>query len=69
MTCQELIDFSLTFPAAYEDYPFDSIADAGAWTVMRHRTNKKKIVGADIRQGRRRQRLEIRTGYFLGITN
>ncbi|MDR2670888.1 MAG: MmcQ/YjbR family DNA-binding protein, partial [Oscillospiraceae bacterium] len=41
MTRQELIDFCLTFPAAYEDYPFDDIADAGAWTVMRHRTNKK----------------------------
>jgi len=43
MTRQELIDFCLSFPAAYEDYPFDSIADAGAWTVMRHRTNKKSF--------------------------
>ena len=32
MTRQELIDFCLTFPAAYEDYPFDDIVDAGAWT-------------------------------------
>jgi len=43
MTRQELIDFCLTFPDAYEDYPFDNIADAGAWTVMRHRTNKKSF--------------------------
>lgn len=43
MTRQELIDFCLTFPVAYEDYPFDGIADAGAWTVMRHRINKKSF--------------------------
>ncbi len=27
MTHQNIIDFCLTFPAAYEDYPFDSITD------------------------------------------
>ena len=43
MTRREIIGFCLTFPAAYEDYPFDSIADAGAWSVMRHRTNKKSF--------------------------
>ena len=43
MTRQELIDFCLTFPAAYEDYPFDDIADPGAWTVMRHKSNKKSF--------------------------
>lgn len=43
MTRQDLIDFCLTFPAAYEDYPFDDIAVAGAWTVMRHRANKKSF--------------------------
>jgi len=41
MTRRELIDYCLTFPAAYEDYPFDDVADENAWTVMRHRTNKK----------------------------
>ena len=40
MNRQELIAYCLTFPAAYEDYPFDSITDAGAWTVMRHKANK-----------------------------
>ncbi|HWQ51727.1 MAG TPA: MmcQ/YjbR family DNA-binding protein [Terriglobales bacterium] len=43
MTRQELINHCLTFPAAYEDYPFDDAADAGAWTVMRHRANKKSF--------------------------
>jgi predicted DNA-binding protein (MmcQ/YjbR family) len=43
MTRRELIDFCLTFPAAYEDYPFDGVADAGTWTVMRHRTNRKSF--------------------------
>ena len=43
MTRKDLIDFCLTFPAAYEDYPFDDVADDGAWTVMRHRTNKKSF--------------------------
>ena len=43
MTRQELIDFCLTLPASYEDYPFDDIIDADAWTVMRHRTNRKSF--------------------------
>lgn len=43
MTRQELIDFCLTFPSVYEDYPFDNIADAAAWTIMRHGTNKKSF--------------------------
>ena len=40
-TRQELIDYCLSFPLAYEDYPFDDFAGDGAWTVMRHQTNKK----------------------------
>jgi len=43
MTWQEIIDFCLTFPAAYEDYPFDHIDTSGRWTLMRHRTNKKSF--------------------------
>ena len=43
MNRQELVDFCLTFPAAYEDYPFDDITDPGKWTVMRHRTNRKSF--------------------------
>jgi len=34
MTRQEIICYCLSLPLAYEDYPFDNIADAGAWTVM-----------------------------------
>jgi len=43
MARQQLIDFCLTFPAAYEDYPFDDIVDARAWTIMRHHANKKSF--------------------------
>ena len=52
MTRQELIDFCLTFPAVYEDYPFDDIIDAGAWTVMRHRTNRKGFAHIYERNGK-----------------
>ena len=40
-TRQELIDYCLSFPLAYEDYPFDDIADDNRWAVMRHKANKK----------------------------
>ena len=43
MTRREIIDYCMTFPAAYEDYPFDGIADPGTWTVMRHQANKKSF--------------------------
>lgn len=36
MNKRELIEYCLTFPAAYEDYPFDA-----EWAVMRHGGNKK----------------------------
>ncbi|MDR0381694.1 MAG: MmcQ/YjbR family DNA-binding protein [Oscillospiraceae bacterium] len=52
MTRQEIIDYCLTFPAAYEDYPFDSIADPGAWAVMRHRTNRKSFALVYERNGK-----------------
>jgi hypothetical protein len=29
MTRRELIDFRLTFPAAYADYPFEDLAGSG----------------------------------------
>lgn len=37
MNRQELIALCLTYPDAYEDYPFDDIN----WTVIRHRVNRK----------------------------
>jgi predicted DNA-binding protein (MmcQ/YjbR family) len=43
MTRHEIIDFCLTFPFSYEDYPFDLIVDEHAWTVMRHQANKKSF--------------------------
>jgi predicted DNA-binding protein (MmcQ/YjbR family) len=42
-TRRELIDYCLTFPFAYEDYPFDELVDENATTVMRHRANKKSF--------------------------
>ncbi len=42
MTRRDLIGYCLTYPDAYEDYPFDDGPDIhGAWTVMRHRLNQK----------------------------
>lgn len=41
MTRQKIIDYCLTFPGAYEDYPFDDIIVDSAWTSMRHHSNKK----------------------------
>lgn len=52
MTRRELIEYCLTLPAAYEDYPFDDITDAGAWTVMRHRTNRKGFAHIYKRNGK-----------------
>ena len=52
MTRRELIDYCLTFPSAYEDYPFDDVADENAWTVMRHRINKKGFAFIYERNGR-----------------
>lgn len=36
MTRRQLIDLCLTFPGAYEDYPFDE-----NWAVIRHGAGKK----------------------------
>lgn len=52
MTRQEIIDFCLTLPAAYEDYPFDNITESGKWTVMRHRANKKSFASIYERNGK-----------------
>jgi predicted DNA-binding protein (MmcQ/YjbR family) len=41
MIRRELIDYCLTLPDAYEDYPFDDIINERAWTVMRHREGRK----------------------------
>jgi len=55
MTKQELIDYCLTFPAAYEDYPFGgqvAHSDDGTWTVMRHDANKKSFAHIYNRNGK-----------------
>ncbi len=44
LTKKDLIDYCLTFPGAYEDYPFDKDSSAAnAWTVMRHSKSKKSF--------------------------
>lgn len=52
MTRKEIIDYCLTFPSAYEDYPFSDIKDIGIWTVMRHGSNKKTFAQIYERHGR-----------------
>lgn len=52
MTRKEIIDFCLTFPGAYEDYPFDDVIDESAWTSMRHRANKKCFAFISVWNGR-----------------
>lgn len=44
MTRRELIDYCLTYPDAYEDYPFDDASNAeDAWAVLRHRRSRKSF--------------------------
>ena len=52
MTRKELIDFCLSFPAVYEDYPFEALGAGSQWAAMRHRTNKKTFVFINNRNGR-----------------
>jgi predicted DNA-binding protein (MmcQ/YjbR family) len=52
MTRRELIEYCLTMPLAYEDYPFDGVTDEGVWTVMRHTANKKSFALIYERNGR-----------------
>ncbi|MCL1879970.1 MAG: hypothetical protein FWF71_05045 [Actinomycetia bacterium] len=44
MTRQDIIDYCLTLPLAYEDYPFDAVADDNACAVMRHQGNKNEEI-------------------------
>lgn len=40
---KEWIAYCLTFPGAYEDYPFGEDSAGNMWTVMRHSKNKKSF--------------------------
>lgn len=46
-TRRELADYCLTFPGAYEDYPFGD----DSWLAVRHRGNKKTFAFIYIRDG------------------
>jgi predicted DNA-binding protein (MmcQ/YjbR family) len=52
MTRRELIDYCLTLPGVYEDYPFEDVADESAWAAMRHGSNKKCFAFITVRNGR-----------------
>ena len=48
----EWIEYCLTYPDAYEDYPFDDEPGSPeAWTVMRHRLNNKSFALLYDREG------------------
>jgi len=53
MTKRELINICLELEGAYEDYPFDLLTDTpDAWTVMRHKGNRKGFAHIYERGGR-----------------
>ena len=43
ITRRQIIEYCLTLPQVYEDYPFDEVVDEHATTVMRHGANKKSF--------------------------
>ena len=43
MNRRELIDFCLTYPDTYEDYPFDPLPDENATAVIRHKNNRRSF--------------------------
>ncbi|MBC8547389.1 MmcQ/YjbR family DNA-binding protein [Clostridiaceae bacterium NSJ-31] len=51
MTRRELIEYCMSKPGAYEDYPFDKLNDGTSWTVMRHSGNRKTFALIFERQG------------------
>ena len=51
MTRQEIIDYCLTYPSVYEDYPFDDPSEPGSWTLMRHKLNRKSFAQIYVRDG------------------
>lgn len=64
LTKRELIDYCLTFPGAYEDYPFDEdSAAADAWAVLRHRGSHKSFALIYERGGRLRINLKCEPMY------
>ncbi len=53
MTKRDIINLCLTLPDACEDYPFDLSPDSpDAWTVMRHKGNRKGFAHIYLSAGR-----------------
>ena len=54
MTRRELIDYCLTYPDAYEDYPFDQVPTGSTiWTALRHTGNRRTFAFVYERDGLR----------------
>lgn len=74
MNRREWIDYCLTLPDVYEDYPFDDPSDPHAWTVMRHRQNRKSFALIFERNGLCLNlkcdplRADFLRGYYKGVT-
>lgn len=66
MTRKELIAYCLTYPDAYEDYPFGD----NEWTALRHLENRKTFAFLYERQGKFCANLKVEpmTGDFLRRT-
>ena len=54
-TRQEIINYCLTLPETYTDYPFEKLeahSDDGTWAMMRHRVNRKGFAHIYERNGK-----------------
>jgi predicted DNA-binding protein (MmcQ/YjbR family) len=71
---REWIDYCLTLPDVYEDYPFDDPKDPHAWAVMRHTGNRKSFALIYERNGLCLNlkcdplRADFLRGYYKGVT-
>lgn len=52
MTKRELIDYCLTYPSAFEDYPFEALAKGNQWIAVRHAGNRKTFAFINELNGR-----------------
>ena len=65
MTKREWIDYCLTYPAAYEDYPFDETT-----AIIKHGENKKMFALVDYLDGELQITLKcepVKADFFRGV--
>lgn len=75
MTKRQLIDYCLSYPGAYEDYPFDEISSVPeSWAVLRHRGNRRSFAlvfergGLCVNLKCEPMRADFLRGAFPGVT-